>query len=494
MEAAQVATSLSRKQLSEPSQSEPELEIIRLEGEPSTISGRVRIAAGVALAITSGAIAQIVHTTPQAPQYEGKFELAAAPVGVARSTPAPQIQDANQPIPVAALRSDQIRILESPMLIEPVVERLQAQIPTLSYATVKDSLEITVDGNQHLEVRYRDANPQTVHLVLEQLAQAYVEYSQKCQSETCRGIDFIEAKVPQAQQQVRQLHTQIEQLYQQNGLNNLDAQMRLLTDRATAVARQKAEVKGKISQANQQYAELQQRMSLQPTDAIATKLLSQNPRYLALLRQLQTVDQKIAIEFKRLEVRNPRLQALTAQHQRLLLQINQEAQQTLQQYISNPEANLQSPLFQEKVYLNLLQQSIVTVNYLEVLKITQQTTGQIEGGLKQQRSQLTKVLYQYGQLRQELQAKTQILQQYLDRLKELKAQLAQQTALQVISPPEMLEEDTSGMKSIPADIQNHAGAIAALGVLLGAGIVVGQSLVEGGTRRVLPKKLRQIAE
>ena len=491
MEATQVAISLSHKRLSEPELqvSQPELQVVRLEGGQSNISCRVRVVAGLALALTSGAIAQNVH---QAPQYEGKFELAAAPVNAARSLPSPQIQDVNQTIPVSALNSDQIQVLKSPMLVEPIVERLKAQIPNLDYAAVKESLQITANDPQHLEVSYRDANPQTVHLVLEQLAKAYVEYSQQCQSDRCRGIAFIETQIPQVQQQVQQRRTEIEQLYRQNGIKNLDAQMGLVTARTTEVAKQKAEVNGKILQANQQYTELQSRMALQPNEAIAANILSQNPRYQGLLSQLQVVDQKLAIEFKQLDVRNPRLEALNAQHQTLLSQLNQEARQALQRYLSNPGANLQNPIFQDKASLNLLQQSVVTVNYLQVLKTTQQRLVQMEGVLKQQRSQLTKVLYQYAQLRQELDAKTQSLQQYIDQLKALKAQSSQQTALKITSPPEMLEDSTGKITSIEADDQNYAGAIAALGILLGVGAIVGPNLVGSVAKRVGLQKVRQV--
>ncbi len=485
MEATQVAISLLRKP-----PSEPETQVIRLQGRQSNISSRVRVVAGVALAVSSGAITQTVHQTPQ---YEGKFELATAPVNAARSTPSPQIQDVNQTIPVS-VRSDQIRVLESPMLIEPVVERLKVKIPDLDYAAVKESLQITANDNQHLEVRYRDANPQTVHLVLEQLAQAYVEYSQQCQSDRCRGMDFIEGQIPQVQQQVKQLRSGIEQLYRQNGLKNLDVQTGLVTARTTEIARQKAEVNSKILQANQQYTALQRRMSLQPNDAISASILSQNPRYQRLLHQLQVVDQKLAIEFKRLDVRNLRLEALNAQHQTLLLQLNQEAQQALQRYLANPGANLQNPIFHDQTYLNLLQQSVITVNYLQVLKTTQQRLVQMEGVLKQQRSQLTKVLYQDGQMRQELEAKTQSLQQYIDQSKALKAQSPEQTALQIISPPKMLEDSTGKITPIEAEEQNYADAIAALGILLGVGAIVGPDLVGSVIKRIELQKVRHVTE
>ncbi len=490
MEATQAAISLSHKHPSEPELqvSEPEQQVVRLEGGRPNIAFRVRVVAGVALAVTSGAIAQTIH---QAPQYEGKFELAIAPVNAARSLPSPQIQDVNQPIPVA-VRSDQIRVLESPMLIDPVIERLKAQISDLDDAAVKESLQITANDPQHLEVSYRDANPQTVHLVLEQLAKAYVDYSQQCQSDRCHGISFIETQIPQVQQQVQQLRAEIEQLYRQNGVKNLNVQMGLVTARTTEVAKQKAEVSGKILQANQQYTELQSRMALQPNQAIAATILSQNPRYQKLLSQLQVVDQTLAIEFKQLDVRNPRLEALNVQHQTLLLQLNQEAQQALQRYLSNPGANLQNPIFHDKASLNLLQQSVVTVNYLQVLKTTQQRLVQMEGVLKQQRSQLTKILYQYAHLRQQLEAKTQSLQQYLDQLKALKAQSPQQTALQITSPPEMLEDSTGKITSIEADDQNYADAIAALGVLLGVGVVVGPNFVESVAKRVGLQKVRQV--
>lgn len=482
MTVTQTAASLSRKYLSEPSPSKPEPQTTQLEGEPLTTPYRVGMAAGVALAVTSSAIASIVHT---APQHEGKFELTTAPVSANRARPS-QTQAANPAISAPVLqRSDQIRVLESPMLIEPIVKRLQAQIPDLDYATIKENLRITADS-QRLEVHYRGTNPRTVQLVLEQLAQAYVDYSQKCQSATCHGLDFIESQVPQVQQQIKQLQSKIETLHQLNGLNNLDAQRQLLIDRTTEIAKQKAEVSGRILQAHQQYTELQNRMSLRPNEAIAAYILSQNPRYQVLLRQWQTVDQKLAIEFNNLKVQNPKLQGLMAQHQALLLQLNQEAEQALQRYVSDPNSKLQNPIFHEKVYLDLLQQSIVTVNYLQVLKTTHQRIVQTEGALKQQRSRLSKVLYNYARLRQELQVKTQTLQHFINQLEALKTKPTE-TSFQVVSAPKLLE---STGKSLGSEVQDHAGMIAAIGILLSAGVAAKQSSVRGAIKKAALQNAR----
>ncbi len=97
-------------------------------------------------------------------------------------------------------------------------------------------------------------------------------------------------------------------------------------------------------------------------------------------------------------------------------------------------------------------------------------------------------------MRQELESKTQSLQQYIDQLKALKAQSPQQTALQIISPPEMLEDSTGKIKSIEADDQTYAGAIAALGILLGVGAIVGPDLVGSVIKRAGLQKVRQVPE
>lgn len=416
------------------------------------ISRRVGVAAGVALAITSGAIAQ----TAKPPQYESKFELETQPT-IRDNRSNSVSQQVSRPTISETEINDQIRILRSPMLVEPVVKRLQTQVPNLTISSLREHLQIDVGENQKLEIRYRDTDPQTAQLVSEQLAQAYQEYSQSCQG-VCRGVTFIEQQIPKLQQRINQRRTEVQQFFQQHGLSNPDTQTRSISARITSVSKQKAEVENRIFQTQQQYMELQNRMALQPNETIAISILNQDPRYQELLRQLGAVDRQLAIEFGRLAINNSQIQKLSRQHEILLGQLHQQAQQALDQYLVNP--SLQNSMFQEPTAQTLLQQSVLTVHYLQILEINQQAIGQTESLLQQQENHMASLLKHHANLQQKLHADSRILQQYLDRLEILAAQPTQQNTWQVVSPPQTIEIQTRQLTSFRTAILNLLESIA----------------------------------
>lgn len=436
---------------------------------PIGIPRQVGLVAGVALAVTAGTISQVVN---QAPEYEGNFQLTVQPAASDSATiPAPQIEAVNQPI-----TETQIRILQSPRLLDPIIERLQAENPKMDYYAFVKNLDLKRNGNQSIEVSYRDVDPQRVKLVLEQLAQSYVKYSQECRDGACQGLKFVEAQVPQVQQRIDKLRTKIEQFHQQHGLNNLEGQVRLFNARSTEIAKQSADLQGKLAEAQQQEKELQMRMALKPEDKIVENLLKQDQRYQALLNQFQLLDRQLAQALSRYQAEDPQLQAINAQHQQVVAQLHQEAAQVLPRQLANPTANLQDPVFQDPKLLQLLQQSIQTNHYIQLLEVRQQTLGQAQQILTQQKQELATVLRQYGDLRQQLQAETQILQEYIDQRDVLRTQAKQQQfTWKLASAPDLMrtasgEPAADYLHSLKEDV----GSAAILGGLLGLAVAIVQ--------------------
>jgi uncharacterized protein involved in exopolysaccharide biosynthesis len=421
----------------------------------------------MAIAVTAGTISQVIN---QEPQYEGRFQLTVHTQSQSNpAIPVPQIEDVNQ-----SITETQVRILESPRLLDPVIEQLQAQNPNLDYHAFTKNLEITVQGDRQLEVRYRDTSPERIQLVLEQLAQTYIEQSQDCRDSTCQGLKFVEAQIPQVQQRVNGLRDKIQQFHQQNGLKNLEGQVRLFSNRSVDIARQSAELEGKLVQAQRQYSELQARMALQPDEAIAQSVLAQDAKYQALLKQYQHTDQQLVMAMSSYRAEEADLKALNTQHQTLAAQLNQVATQALAQYLAAPNANLQDPIFQEPQLLQLLQQSIGATHYIRVLEIRQQTISKAEQAVTQRKQELADVLRQYSDLRHQLQSETQILQQYMDKRDFLQAQSAQQkTSWQLVAPPELI---TNAKGQPIADhlysLRQDLGSAAVFGSLLGIAIAV----------------------
>lgn len=433
----------------------------------SGIPRQAGLVAGMAIAITAGTISQVVN---QEPQYEGQFQLTVQPqTQAAPSIPTPQIEDANQTI-----TETQVRILESPRLLDPIIQQLQAKNPDLDFQAFTKNLDITVQGDRTLAVRYRDTSPERIQLVLEQLAQTYVEYSQDCRDSTCQGLKFVEMQIPQIQQRVTGLREKIQKFHQQYGLKNLEGQVRLFSNRSVEVSRQSAELQGKLAQARQQYSELQARMALQPNEAIAQAVLDKSANYQALLTQYRQVDRQLVLAMSSYRAEDAALKTLNARHQTLVAQLNQAAAQALAQYLANPNSNLQDPIFQEPQLLQLLQQSIGTTHYIHMLEVRQQTITAAQQAITQRKQELATALRQYSDLRQQLQSETQILQQYIDKRDFLQAQSAQQKMdWQLVAPPELIK-NANGK---PAgdylySLREDLGSAAVFGSLLGIAIAV----------------------
>ncbi|NJR59662.1 MAG: hypothetical protein HC769_12935 [Cyanobacteria bacterium CRU_2_1] len=432
---------------------------------------QVGIVAGVAIAVTAGTLTHVVN---QPPEYEGTFEITAQPRATGTdAVGSPQIEDPNQSTIEFKLDSEtQVRILQSPRLVEVALKRLQAENPEIDYHAFVKNLRITVSDDRTLEVRYHDTDPEQVQMVLDQLAQTYVEYSQECRDEACRGLSFIRSQLPQIQNRVMSLRAEIRQFHQQHGLQNLERQVRMFSVRSTEIAKQSADVDGKLVEAQKQYHALQTRMTLQPNEPIAQTILDQDERYQALLEQFKQLDSQVINALSTYRADDPNVQSLYAQHQKLSAELYQESQRVLSRYTSNPNAILQDPIFQEPTYLNLLQQSIGTVHYMQILQIRQQSIAQAQQSLAQQRQELATILRQYSDLRQQLQAETKILQEYLDKKDVLSAQVIQHNVIWEINTSPELNTNANG-KPIPnyfRNVERDLGSATILGVLLGMAI------------------------
>lgn len=204
---------------------------------------------------------------------------------------------------------------------------------------------------------------------------------------------------------------------------------------------------------------------------IPNRLLSQDSRYRMLLTQFQALDQQLGKQFANLGGgdRND-IQAIQAQHQRVTNQLLQQVQSILPQYLANPAANTQNPIFQNGVNVQLLQQSILTLNSIQIMQARQVTLGLARQDLEQRRSQMISLLGQYDQLRQKLDLETDALQRHFNNLEALQKQAQPEVDLKVTVPPDVLRDRLGQPAATVPNLQRNLGVGAILGALLGIGL------------------------
>ncbi|MBD2000325.1 hypothetical protein H6G00_27610 [Leptolyngbya sp. FACHB-541] len=431
---------------------------------------RVVVVAGLAVAVTSANLAQILS---RAPEYEGKFQISVEPAIANRSPQAQALSNGYETAVPTIDYDTQIEVLRSAALLSPVVEQLQAQDIELDYDALSRNLHIAqLEAPGMLEITYRDADPETVQVVLNQVVDAYLNYGQQCQSGACKGLEFVDAQIPQVQQRVEDLRQQLQGFQQQHGLSDPDAQGQRLSAFSREIANQQATLQTTLPKIRSSQVMLQQQMGL-PDSAIAETLLNQSSSYQTLLDQLRTVELEIAQESTRFQVNAEKVESLQQEHRELQLQMRLEARQIALSYLStNPTIALTESV-EMPVSPEMALRWIETTQYLQVLEIRQQSLERAETLLVQQTEQWAALSRQHSQVEQELHTATSTLNQYLVKRQELEPQAAQQKiAWEVIAPPELIHDQTGQPAPTISNLQRDLSAGIAFSMLLATGAAI----------------------
>ena len=110
----------------------------------------------------------------------------------------------------------QIRLLQTPGVLSPIVSQIQQEYPNIDYRSLRGNLNISRMGDtQTLEVSYEAGDPRQVKYVLEQLQQGYVDYSLEAQKTAeQQGLSFVQSQVDKFRNQVDSLQQQLNRFRQ----------------------------------------------------------------------------------------------------------------------------------------------------------------------------------------------------------------------------------------------------------------------------------------
>lgn len=381
--------------------------------------------AGAGLAATGVLLAQLPSTP--AP-HEGKFQL----IVESSAHTSKGAVAANSAIAAPEVDYEtQARVLGSPKLIAPVVRRLQAQYPTLSDAALMQNLKVTHEpGSNRLLVTYRDPDPQKVQVVLQQLAQDYLQYSSGCRTGSCRAKQLVDRRIPQLQQQVAQAQRKLQKLQQSYGNQPLNQFGQSLNQRVQANAQQRRDIQIQLTSVRARALTLQRQLGRDQT--VVDRLLQQHSPYQSLLNQYQSVATQLAIELGRTQVDAANVKLLQQQYVELAQDLSKAAQSAV---VQNPASlRARSTNYQTAMQLQLLQQWIDATYQNQMLTITDQALTQTDQRLKTLVKQWAGASLSYAQAQQELNAASSNLDLYQHRSLELQARQPQ-LSVRVVALP-----------------------------------------------------------
>ncbi|OLP15697.1 hypothetical protein BST81_25040 [Leptolyngbya sp. 'hensonii'] len=420
---------------------------------------RIWIIAGVALAVTGSIWSWTLTRTPV---YQAGFQVLVEPVTNLSKSPEVLLFGTQSSFDYAT----QIEVLRSPQILADVVKRVQKTYPQMSYGELAGKLLIRQVQDEEgrstkiLIVEYRDKDPQTIKLVLDKLAEVYLQYSIELrQTSLQQGVQFVEAQLPDLRKRVNQLQTDLERFRQRYSLVDPESRGADLAGQLSNIERQKQDTQAELAQTQSLYAALRQQVGYQPQEAIVAASLSESGRYQNLLNQLQEVELKIATESTRFQADSPNMQVLLEKRKSLLPLLNLESQRVLgagRSTTANPNLTETS--------IDLSRQMIAASNKLKTLEVRMQALTTTDQQLKQQFALVPSLARQYTDLQRELKVATESLNRFLSTRENLQLEAAQRAL-----PWQLLTTPYVPILPISPNIPRNLTVGVIAGLLLGMG-------------------------
>ncbi|MEM1239575.1 MAG: hypothetical protein AAGI45_07035 [Cyanobacteria bacterium P01_H01_bin.26] len=248
--------------------------------------------------------------------------------------------------------------------------------------------------------------------------------SKTCKDGTCKGIAFIERRLPEIQGEIRELRTEMQQFQKRHTAQNLQTHRSILVYRSTDVARKQAELAVRSQQLDQQLSSLTSALALQPAEVSQiASLLQTDTAYQGLLQQLQALESDIAIEYSNPDLNSERFNTLYAEYSQTANELRQIAQAVLADYVAAVSLESPDPLWQEDSYHALLQELMDLSHLRQMLAVEENTLAQMDSHLTVRRTELASLLKQYAVMQRQLEGQNQVLQQYIAKREALQDEL-----------------------------------------------------------------------
>ncbi|MCU0565069.1 MAG: polysaccharide biosynthesis tyrosine autokinase [Oculatellaceae cyanobacterium Prado106] len=371
------------------------------------------------------------------PVYKAQFEILTQPV-TAESQVISTLPDtlSSKDQQDNGIDSTKLKVLTSPTVLQPIVDRLQTRYPQITYGRLVKHLELSASKSNRnvLLVSYESGDSEQVQTILETISQAYLDYSlESRQGDIRQGITFVREQLPLLRDRVEQLQQQLQNLRRRNAIVDPAAKGEQLTGQVNTFSQQQLEVEVQLKQLRAVAAQLQ----TQSGESATSSALDSAPRYQALKNQLLALDSQRAETSALFLPKSPDMRLLDKQRQSLVALLEEETE--------NVQAQLNTQIQELEERDRALQETLSSLN------------GNI--------NQLSGISREYDTIQSELQIAIENLNQFLTKQASLEIEAAQrEIPWQLLTPPSQPQVST-------ASIERNV----VLGILLG--LVLGIALV-----------------
>ncbi|WP_235335149.1 GumC family protein [Aphanizomenon flos-aquae] len=373
----------------------------------------------IIMGVASVAMGGVIYTTfQQVPIYEGNFKILVEPVNSDSELGKIDVGLANTVRSSGLDYESQIQVLQSPELLRDFIKEIQKSHPDIDYNTISQGLTIRRLGQSKIiQVNYKSANNQKIKLILDPLADFYLQYSlNKRQTKLRQGVQFVDSKLPEIRIRLGQLQKEMQMFRQRYNFIDPENQSQVVSSQIQSLTQQRLTINQQLTAARATYDRLQRR-----EEQLA--ILNTAPLYQTLISQQRQLDIQLSGELTRFQPDNPVIRTLEEKRSNLLPIIEAEAARTINIRISE------------------------ATDLIKKIEVDNQYIVQAEKQLQLKLDQLPVLSRQYAEILRNLQIANESLNRFLAAREHLQIQVAQ-TEL----PWELIQATNKSVYPISPDI------------------------------------------
>jgi polysaccharide biosynthesis transport protein len=297
------------------------------------IRRRLWLISGILLGMTLGGIAGYRAK----PTYTSSLQMLVEPNYRSKKIDAGKEQFSDVQVEVDI--GTQNELLKSTKLVQQAMRALQPQFSEMDPANpraivnFKKALQVgqVASGQKEkaatkiFQVSYVSEDPGKAQIVVQALQKVYQEYNLDQQRDRLtKGLAFVNKQLPETVNKVKQAESRLEDFRRDQELLDPTVQGQALEASMNRVKQEQEVNRTKLSELQQRYADLQQRIGLAPEQAVLASRLSQSGRYQSLLNEVQKTELLLAQQQLRFRPGTPEVDQILDLRQQQIALLNTE--------------------------------------------------------------------------------------------------------------------------------------------------------------------------
>jgi polysaccharide biosynthesis transport protein len=242
------------------------------------------------------------------------------------------------------------QVLQSRPILDQVIAQLNLKNRQGEVLTDEDLRKVfavkPVRNTDVLEVTFRDPKPQRAAEVVNVVFQLYLQNDiQVNRAQTRAARQFIEAQLPRTEKQLQGAEAALRQFKEANQIVDLKGEATVAVEGIGKLLEELAKAQAQYSEIRERSAQLQQRVGFNGLQAIALGELSESAGLQATLKELQKIEDQLAIDKTTYEETHPVMIDLRNKQAALKKSFQGRVTETLGTQKSTPEGNIQKGKF-----------------------------------------------------------------------------------------------------------------------------------------------------